>query len=65
MESEIENFLEDITLDDSSFENLEEVDPISPLKDGIGDYFHIEKEKWEIIGPQFDCAPIYDIDKEG
>ena len=58
-------FLKDITLDGSPFENLEEGDPISPLEDDIEDYFHIEKEKWEIVGPQFDCAPIYDTDKEG
>lgn len=57
-------FLEDITLDDSHFENLEEGDPISPLEDDIGDYFHIENEKWEIVGPQFDSAPIYDTNRE-
>ena len=56
--------LTDITLDDSPFENLEEGDSISPLDDEIGDYFHIEKEKWEIVRPQFDYAPIYDTDKE-
>jgi len=67
MESEIETklaFLKDITPDGSSFENLKEVDPISPLEVDIGDYIHIEKEKWDIIGPQFNCAPIYDTDKE-
>lgn len=67
MESEVETnltFLKDITLDESPFENLEEDDPISPLEDDIEDYFHIEKEKWEIVGPQFDCAPIYDTDKK-
>lgn len=64
MESEIETFLKNITPDDSSFENLEEVDPISPLEYGIGYYFHIEKEKWEIIGAQFDYAPIYDTERE-
>ena len=46
------------------FENLEKDDPISPLKDDIDDYFCIEKEKWEIVGPQFDCAPVYNTDKE-
>ena len=56
-------FFKDITPDDSPFENLKEGDPICPLEDDIGDYFHIEKEKWEIVGPQFDCAPIYDTDK--
>jgi len=67
MESQIETkptFLKDTTLDESSFENLERDDPISPLKDDIEDYFHIEKEKWKIFGPQFDCAPIYDTNKE-
>ena len=67
MESEIETnltFLKDITLNESPFENLEEGDPISPLEDGIEDYFHIEKKKWEIVGPQFDCALIYDTDEE-
>jgi len=67
MESEIETnltFLKDITPDESSFENLERDDPISPLKDDIEDYFHIEKGKWEIVCPQFDCAPIYGVDKE-
>ena len=66
MESEIETnttFLKDITHDEFYFETLRD-DLISPLKDDIEDYFHIEKEKWEIIGPQFDCAPIYDTDKE-
>ena len=57
-------FLKDITLDETSFENLERDDPISPLKDDIEHYFHIEKEKWEIVGPQFDCAPIYETNKE-
>jgi len=57
-------FLKDITLDDFPFKNLEESDPICPLEDDIEDYFHIEKEKWEIIGPRFDCAPIYNTDKE-
>ena len=54
-------FLEDITFDDSPLENLEEGDPIIPSEDDIGDYFHIEKGKWEIVGPQFDCAPIYNM----
>lgn len=44
-------FLKDVTLDDSPFENLEEGDPMSSLEDDIGDYFHIGKEKWEIVGP--------------
>lgn len=57
-------FLKGITLDDSPFENLEEGDPISSLEDDIGDYFHIEKDKWEIFGPQFDRAAIYDTEKE-
>lgn len=67
MEGEVEanlTFLKDITPNDSSFENLEEGDPISRLEDDIGDYFQIEKEKWEIVGPQFGCAPIYDTNKE-
>ena len=67
MESEIETdptFFKDITLDESSFENLERDDPISPLKNDIEYYFHIEREKWENVDPQFDCAPIYDTDKE-
>ena len=67
MESEVETnftFLKDIALDESPLENLEEGDPVSPLEDDIEDYFHIEMEKWEIVGPQFDCAPIYDTDKE-
>ena len=67
MESEVEtnlSFLKDITLDESSFKNLEEGDPISPLQDDIEDYFHIEKGKWEIISPRFDCDPIYDTDNE-
>ena len=54
MESKAETdltFLKSITLDDSPFENLEEGDPMSPLEDDIGDYFHIEKDKWEIVGP--------------
>lgn len=37
---------------------------MSYLEDDIGDYFRIEKEKWEIVGPEFDCAPIYDTNKE-
>jgi len=48
MESETQTnptLLKDITLDESSFENLEREDPISPLKDDIEDYFYIEKEK--------------------
>lgn len=67
MESEIgtnPTLLKDITPDESSFEILERDDPIRPLKDDIEDYFHIKKEKWEIVGPQFYCAPIYDIEKE-
>jgi len=67
VETEVETnltFLKDSTPDDSPFENLEEGDPISPLEYNIGDYFQIEKEKWEVVGPQFDCAPIYDTDKE-
>jgi len=67
MEGEVETnltFFKDITLGDSPFENLEEGEPIRPLENEIGDYFHMEKEKWEIVGPQFDCAPIYDTDKE-
>ena len=67
MESEVEPglaFLKGITPNESPFENLEEGDPMSSLEDDIGDYFHIEKEKWEIIGPQFDYAPIYDTNKE-
>jgi len=67
MGSEIETnptFLKDITPNESSFENLESDDPITPLKDDVEDYFLIEKEKWEIIGPQFDGAPIYDMNKE-
>ena len=67
MESEVETnliFLKDTTLDESPFENLEEGDPISPLEDDIEDYFDIEKKKWEIVGPQFDCSAIYDTDKE-
>lgn len=67
METEVETnltFLKDITLNESPFENLEEGDPISPLGNDIEDYFHIGKEKWDIIGPQFDCAPIQDTDKE-
>jgi len=56
MESQIEanlTFVKDITLDESSFENLGEGNPISPLEVDIGDYFHIKKEKWGIVGPQF------------
>lgn len=49
---------------ESSFENIEKDNPISPLEDGIQDYFHIEKEKWKIIGPQLDFAPIDGTDKE-
>ena len=67
MESEIKTsstFLKDIIPDESSFENFERDDPSNPLKDDIEDYFHIEKEKWEIFGPQFDRAPIYHTDKE-
>ena len=40
MESEVEtnlNFLKNITLNESPFENLEEGDPISPLEDDIED----------------------------
>ena len=67
MESKIETnptFVNDITPNESSFENVEREDPINPLKDDIKYYLHIEKEKCEIVGPQFDCAHIYDIDKE-
>jgi len=53
-----------VTPDGPPFENIEEGDLMSSLKNDIGDYFHIEKEKWDIFGPQFDCAPIYDTDKE-
>jgi len=44
--------------------SLGEGNLISPLEVNIGDYFHIEQEKWEIVGLQFDCAPIYDTDRE-
>lgn len=67
MESEVESnltFLKENNPDDSTFEKLEEGGPISPLEDDIEDYFHIKKEKWEIVGPQFDYAPIYDTNKE-
>ena len=56
MEGKVEtnlSFLEDISSDDSPFENLEEDDPIIPSEDDIGDQFHIEKGKWEIVGPYF------------
>lgn len=57
-------FLKDITPDDFYFESLEEGDSICPLEDDIEDYFYIGIEKWEFIGPQFDCASIYDADEE-
>lgn len=44
MEGEVETsltFLNDITSNDSPFENLEEEDPINPLRDEIEDNFHI------------------------
>lgn len=56
--------LRNITPHDSPFENLRKGDPISPLVDYIEDHFCIEKDKWEIVGPQIDLAPIYDTDKE-
>ena len=56
--------LKGITPNDSPFDNLKEGNPISCLEDDIGNYFRIEKEKWEIVGPQFNYAPIYDTDKE-
>ncbi len=57
-------FLKDITSNESPSKNVEEGDLVSSLENDIGDYFYIKKEKWEIVGPQFDYAPIYDIDKE-
>ena len=44
MESQVEvdlTFLKDTTPDDTSFENLGDGNPISPLEADIGDYFHI------------------------
>lgn len=67
MESKAETditFLKGTNPNESHFENLEEGDPVSSLESDIGDYFLIEKEQWEIVWPQYGCAPIYDIDRE-
>jgi len=61
MESEIETnltFLKDITPDESSFENLEKDDPISPLEDDIGDYSTLKRRSGKSLVLNFTVLPF-------